>query len=302
MKKIAIIVLNYNGRENTLDCLSSLQKLKKPNRVKVKIVLVDNNSSDNSVAVIKKKYSSVEVIENSKNLGFAEGNNIGLRWAYQKGYTYFLLLNNDTFVKDDLLSLLVAFAEKRENCLVSPKIYFASGYEFYKDRYSKGEQGKVIWYAGGKIDWQNVYSAHKGVDEVDKGQFNKIKETEFATGCCVFLGRKILEQVGFFDSRYFLYWEDVDLSLRARKKGFKVFYYPKGVVWHKNAGSSASGSKLHDYYLTRNRLLFGMKYACFKTKLALLKEALRFLFKGRQGQKLGSRDFFLFKFGKRAYA
>ena len=115
----------------------------------------------------------------------------------------------------------------------------------------------------------------------------------------IFAKKKVFEKIGLFDKKYFLYWEDVDLSQRAKRSGFKILYVPQGKLWHKNAGSSGSGSSFHDYYLTRNRLFFGMKFALPKTKLSLLKEGFIFLLKGRKGQKEGVRDFLLFHWGEK---
>src|SRR3989304_5188327 len=132
---------------------------------------------------------------------------------------------------------------------VVPKIYFEKGYEFHKDRYKESDKGKVIWYAGGKMDWENVYTKHKGVDEVDNGQFDRIEEVDFATGCALFTSAQVISEMKGFDNRYFLYFEDSDLSQRLKKAGYKILFYPKAILWHKNAGSTGgSGSSLQDYF------------------------------------------------------
>ncbi len=102
--------------------------------------------------------------------------------------------------------------------MVGGKIYFEKGYEFFKDKYKDDQRGKVIWYAGGKIDWNNVYGVARGVDEVDKGQFERVEDTDFATGTCMLLSRKALREVGMFNERYFMYYEDTELSVRMKKK------------------------------------------------------------------------------------
>ena len=114
----------------------------------------------------------------------------------------------------------------------------------------------------------------------------------------MFLTKEVLEKVGLFDEKYFMYYEDTDLSLRIRKAGFKVLYVPTGIVWHKIAQSSGIGSDLNDYYITRNRLLFGVKYAKLRTKLALFKESIRFLINGRKWQKRAVIDYFIGNFEK----
>ncbi|GAG55887.1 unnamed protein product, partial [marine sediment metagenome] len=156
----------------------------------------------------------------------------------------------------------------------------------------------VIWYAGSRMDWENVLASHRGVDEVDIGRYQRMEETDFATGCCMLVKREVFEKIGLFDKKYFLYWEDNDFSQRAKKAGFKVYFAPEAVIWHKNAGSSKSGSFLHDYYLTRNRLLFAFKYASLRAKIALIKESIIKLFKGRKWEKKGIIDFYLGRFGK----
>lgn len=266
MEKIAIIILNWNGKENTLDCLKSIDKSQK-------ILVVDNNSTDDSVEIIKKEFPEVKIIQNPQNYGFAKGNNIGIKKALSDGAEYVFILNNDTVLeKNCLKNLLEAVKKYQEYSIFAPKIYFEKNYEFHKDRYSDNEKGRVIWYAGGIIDWKNVYGKHRGVDEVDCGQFDKFESTEYATGAAMFVKKEVFEKIGLLDEKYFMYYEDTDFCIRAKKAGFKILFVPNAVVYHKNAGSSSSGSHLQDYYITRNRLMFGIKYAKLKTKLVLIRE------------------------------
>src|SRR3990167_9534239 len=269
--KIAIIVLNYKGLEDTLSCLDSLRRIKR-NNFNIEIIVVDNGSGDGSKEALS-NFRDIRLIALEKNLGYSGGNNVGIKEAIKRNSNYLLILNNDTLVDPNLLTELVNAAKKGD--IISPKIYFAKGFEFHKSRYKKADLGKVIWYAGGEIDWQNVIGKHIGVDEVDKGQYSASIETGFATGACMFVKREVFEKVGFFDEKYFLYLEDIDLCQRAKRAGFKITFEPKAIIWHKNASSSGgSGSKLQDYYITRNRLLFAFKYANFKTKLALLRQMI----------------------------
>lgn len=300
--KVSIVILNWNRPSDTLECLKSVKRLRIAD-YSLNIILVDNGSTDNSVKKIKSyiqntKYN-IRILVNDQNLGFAEGNNVGIRHAIKNGANYILVLNNDTVVDKDLIIELIKAAKKYPKAgAFSPKIYFAKGHEFHKDRYKESELGKVIWYAGGDIDWNNVYGKTRGVDEVDKGQFDKTGETDFVTGTCTLLRRKTLEDTGFFDKKYFMYYEDTDLSQRMKKKGWKILYVPKAKLWHKVAQSSGIGSNLNDYFITRSRLLFGLRYARLRTKLALVKESIKFLFIGRKWQKIGARDFYLGRFGK----
>ena len=207
-------------------------------------------------------------------------------------------MNNDLILQKDIVLKLVSFIDKNPKVgVASPKMYFAKGYEFHK-RYKDSELGRVIWYAGGDIDWNNVYGSNHGVDAVDTGQFDKVVDTDFATGCCMFVRKEVLKKVGLFDKRYFAYLEDADLSQKAKKAGYRVLYAPPAKLWHKVSQSSGIGSNLNDYFITRNRMIFGLSYASLRTKLALIRESLRLLAKGRKWQKIAIRDFYLGRFEK----
>lgn len=305
MTSVSIVILNWNRKKETIECLKSLTQLTATN-YQLTTVVVDNGSSDGSVEQIKNsKFKNkndgvkLKIIENKENLGFAGGNNVGIKYALDNGADFILLLNNDTIVDKNLIvQLIKAVNQHKDAGVLSPKIYFAPGFEFHKERYKKSEQGKVIWYAGGDIDWANVYGANHGVDEVDHGQYDKVAETDFATGAAMFLRREALKDVGLFDERYFMYLEDADLSMRLKRHGWKVLYAPSAHLWHKVAASSAIGSNLYDYFTTRNRLLFAMRYAGWRAKFALFRESIRFLFTARSWQKRGVIDFYLRRFGK----
>lgn len=309
--KIFVIILNWNNKDLTLECLQSLQKIKVPPKSQMFLLVVDNGSTDESVREIQKLKSKMEsdkskfkiiLIENKKNLGYAEGNNVGMRYALGKRADYLLVVNNDIKVDENFLVQLIEVAEKEKKTgLFSPKIFFASGYEFHKKRYQKEERGKVIWYAGGMIDWDNILSSHRGVDEVDKSQYDSGVETDYASGSCMLIKREVLEKIGLLDKKFFMYWEDADLSQRAKRVGWRVLYVPQAKIWHKVAASSAIGSSLNDYYLTRNRLLFGLRYARLRTRFALFRDSIKILLKGRVWEKIGVRDFYLMKFGKGSY-
>ncbi|PJE70369.1 glycosyltransferase family 2 protein [Candidatus Shapirobacteria bacterium CG10_big_fil_rev_8_21_14_0_10_48_15] len=276
MKKVFAVILHYRDKALTRQCLTSLQKVQKKN-FKLKTVVIDNDK---------------------KNLGFAAGNNVGIREAQKQGADYILLLNNDTTVAPDFLIKMLAAAQNNQAGIVAPKIYFAPGYEYHQTEYKPSEQGKVFWYAGGQIDWANVLCSHRGVDEVDHGQYDRQMATDFASGCCLLTKREVLDQVGLLDQRYFLYLEDVEFCQRVKKAGFKIIYQPQAEIWHYNASSSQVGGGLHDYFITRNRLLFGLAYAPWRAKLGLIKESARLLITGRPWQKAGVRDFYLKKFNQ----
>lgn len=297
MKKVFIVILNWNRKKDTIACLESVQKLLITN-YELLITVVDNGSTDGSLPALR-KLKDIILIENKKNLGFAEGNNIGMKYAMKNGADYVLVLNNDTELHSDLLVQLIKTAERHtDGGAFSPKIYFAKGFEYHKDKYKKTDLGKVIWAAGGKMDWNNVYGTNRGVDAVDRGQYDKVQEVGFASGACVLYRVEALKRVGLYDARYFMYLEDLELCQRMAKKGWKTYYVPKAVLWHKVAQSSGIGSSLNDYFITRNRLLFGMKYATLKARFALLREAFKFLVKGRLWQRTGVVDYIIGNFWK----
>lgn len=296
MKKVFVVVLHYKGKEFTRECLLSLKKIEAAN-FSIKVVVVDNNSPE-PIDNLKKEFKEIVFIKNRKNFGFAEGNNVGIRLALKEQADCVLILNNDTIVDKNLLIQLIAATESERVGIVAPKIYFAPGYEYHRARYKPNEQGKVFWYTGGKVDWRNILCSHRGVDEVDKGQYDKQIETDFVSGCTMLIKREVLEKIGLFDKRYFLYLEDVEFCQRAKKSGFKIIYQPKAKVWHFNAGSSQVGGPLHDYFITRNRLIFGMKYASWRTKFNLVRESFKLLITGRLWQKIAVKDYFFRKFGQ----
>ena len=318
MKKVFVVILHYKGKQLTRQCLLSLQKTKIGD-FSFEVIVVDNHSPE-PIGEFRKEFEKVIFLKNSQNLGFAEGNNVGIRKALQDGADYVFVVNNDTILDKNILIQLISaiggsaaggkvaslndkqsLLLRNKTAILGPKIYFAPGYEYHKERYEKNERGKVFWYAGGLIDWHNILTSHRGVDEVDKGQYNKQIETDYVSGCAMFVKREVFEKIGLFNKRYFLYLEDVEFCQRAKKAGFKVVYTPKAKLWHANAGSSAVGGSLQDYYLTRNRMLFGIRYAPWRTKLALFKESIGLLFTGRRWQKAGIRDFYLRKFSKGSY-
>jgi len=265
---------------------------------RVKVIVVDNGSTDKTGDAIAKEHPEVTVVSSNENLGFSGGNNVGIQKAFDLGSEYIWLLNNDTLVDKNALQLVDAFEDSKIGAAGS-KIYFAPGHEYHKERYKDDERGKVIWYAGGQIDWQNMIASHYGVDEVDRGQFNSILETQFITGCSFMTKKEIIERVGLLDEKFYLYLEDLDWCMRIQKAGYKTLYFPKSVVWHVNAGSTGKpGNPTQDYYLTRNRLLIGLRYASLRTKFALIKEATKELFGKNSNRKRAILDAFLGRLGK----
>lgn len=301
MQKVFISTINYNTKKETLECLASIQKLNRTG-IDLYVLVTDNGSEPFDIDEKEFRDINLSIVKPSENLGFSGGHNFGLKIILERGAQFVLILNNDTILDKNLLTELIApFRTDPKIGITVPKMYFAPGFESHKDRYKKNEVGKVFWYAGGRIDWKNVHPKHRGVDEVDNGQYDKKEETDFASGACLMIKRDALLKVGYFDDRYFMYFEDADWNMRARRSGFKALYVPKAVLWHLNAASSSSGSSLHDYFITRNRMLFGLTYAPFRVKISLIKESFKLFFKGREWQKKGIIDFYLGKFGKGSF-
>lgn len=302
MKKVFAIAINFNKEDITFAWLDSMQKIRTPSFT-LDIVIVDNASTTPFILNRERKKNNVHVIRNEDNTGFTGGNNIGMQYAMDHGAEYLLIINNDTIVDPNLVNNLLKVLDSDIKIgLVAPKIYFAKGYEFHKDRYKKEDLGKVFWYAGGYTDWANVKSIHRGVDEVDHGQYDTVEKIDFASGCCMLIKREVLKKVGFFDKRGFMYYEDAILCERIKRAGYELRYVPDAVLWHVNAASSGgSGNQLQDYFLTRNQMLFGMMFAPFRAKIALIRQSLRYLFTGRPKQKQAIKDFYLGRFGKGTY-
>ncbi len=304
--KVSIIILTTNALAMTKEQLLDVEKLDVKG-IDVECLIVDNGSKDGTEEAIKNyklpnmKY---KFLQSGANLGFAGGNNVGMKDAMKRGFDYILLLNNDLILPKDIVKKLTEYMESNpEVGVASPKMYFAKGYEFHKDRYKESEKGRVIWYAGGDIDRDNVYTVHRGVDEIDRGQYDETQETDVANGACMMIRREVIKTIGFLDSSFFLYWEDADFSERAKRAGYKTMYFPGTWMWHKvSASTGGSGSPTNDYFLTRNRFYYSMRYSPLRTKFAVLRDTFRLVFAGRTWQKWGAIDAFLGRKGMGQWA
>lgn len=278
MKKVAVVILNYKLKDQTLKCIESVNKSSYEN---IQIIVVDNASKDGLGEDVK-DFPDVEFIASSINTGYTGGNNLGVNKALSDGADYIFILNPDTEVEKDTISKLVKGLEKYSCGIAGPKIYFA--------------QSKKIWYAGGVFDKANVIGLHRGVDEEDSGQYDHPMETDFVSGAAILIKKEVFKKIGLFDERYFLYYEDSDFCFRAKDKSFKIMYIPDAVVSHANAQTTGLGSPLQDYYIIRNRMLFAAKFLPFRTRFALLREALKNL--GNPARRLALFDFLIGNFGK----
>jgi len=242
--KISIIILNYNNDKDTVECVNSVKMLDYPD---FEIILVDNGSSDGSYEKLKERFGNLMFIRNPKNLGFAEGNNVGIRQALANSADYVLVLNNDTIIDKNFLNEMLAASKRHPKALIfGPKIYFA-------------DDQKKLWYAGGKINRLTGLPYHIGENKMDNGQYDNEREVEFVTGCAMFIKTELFDSIGFFDPDYFCFCEDADLCFRARKRGTRLVYVPSSILWHKIASTIGRYSPFYLYYRTRNPLIYVMK-------------------------------------------
>lgn len=293
--RVSIIILNWNGWRDTIECLESLYRIDYPN---YDVIVVDNGSHDDSIQKIKEYakgkiefnskffeynpnnkpvkvfevneneakqgkfnrplYEKFDVdrrmilIKNKKNYGFTGGNNIGMKFALSVlNPDYVLLLNNDTVVEKDFLKELVKVAESDEKIgIVGPKIYY----------YDYNGKSNVIDFAGAYLILWRCGEKRHCFRKVDKGQCDKILEVDKVEGSCMLIKSEITTNVGLFDEKFFAYWEEVDLCVRAKKEGYKLVYVPKAKIWHKIASSSGGVlSVFYVYHMTRNRFWFLIK-------------------------------------------
>ena len=236
--KVFVIVLNYNNKETLLACLKSVYQSDYQN---FEVVVVDNNSTDGSFELAKQNFSNAHFIKSPQNLGFGMGNNLGIRFALEKFASYIMLLNSDAYLQKTTLSRLVVEAEKKEvSGLVSPVI-------------KKPDQ--EIWFAGGKIDWIHMKTKHLFKPKQQEESY----ESEYLTGCALLVKKSVFEKIGLFDEKFFLYYEDADFSLRAKKAGFFLLVLPSAVAIHDEKSEQLKGQKI--YWLVLSGLIFFQKNA-----------------------------------------
>lgn len=233
LPKVFVIVLNYNGKNCISKCLNSIYQSDYPN---FEVIVVDNASNDGSFEEIRQKFQTTNLIRNNANLGFAAGNNVGIRYALEKFADYVFLLNNDATVERGTLSEIVNQAEKSHLPISSPLIY---------------KNGK-IWFEGGKIIWSRMRAIHSKI-KASKEPF----ACEYVTGCAMLIHKQVFKTIGLFDEKFFLYYEDADFCFRAKQQGFKSYIIPSGKVSHEEASESENGAKL--YWLVLSGLIFFQK-------------------------------------------
>lgn len=244
--RVNIILLNWNGLKDTLECLESLQKIDYDN---YEIIIVDNNSSGADVKTIRERFGDYikQIIVNKSNLGFSGGNNVAIDLAIESDADVVLLLNNDTIVERDFLSRLVMASKDHPDAgILTPMI------NYYDNK-------AVIWSAGGEISKIKASGFSFGYNNKDKF-YRKNYYCTFASGCCMYIKKEVFTKIGLFDEKYFLYLEDTDFCYRTNKAGFKILYVGRSTIYHKvQSTTSRENTLLPIYYSLRNRLYFAKK-------------------------------------------
>lgn len=278
MPAVAMNILNFNSLRDTCDCLDSVRNINYP---RCEVWVVDNGSSGDDAAVLEKRYGKwIKLIKNKTNDGFAGGNNLVLRELIKSdSFNYFLLLNNDTTVKPDLVSELVKIAESDPRIgLVGPKTY-ASGLNNIL---------QTVWFT---VDMYTGRARLTGLMSPDLGQYDTTLPVDFIQGSCMLIKNDLVKQIGLLDEDYFCYWEDTDYCFRARKAGYRVFFAHRAVIFHRNKISTRLKpwyrtifnnkrdvlNELETYLVTRNKFRFMKKngtrfqFTCFVLYFTLVR-------------------------------
>jgi GT2 family glycosyltransferase len=242
------VVLAWNQVTVTLECLESLSKSHYP---ALRIVVVDNGSTDLTHEIVSKNYPDIEVIRLVHNVGLARGYNHGIEYALNKAADYVIAMNNDTVVAPEMVAELVKAIQNHPRAgMVSPKIY-----HFFGDR-------TRLWCAGAK--WQNFPPRIKliGSNAPDGAEFQHEFTLPYVTSCCILMSREALEKVGFFDTGYYFYYDDWDLSERYRAAGFEIWFVPAAHIWHKVSVSTQKTNKPKKWWFVmgRSSVRFYLKY------------------------------------------
>jgi GT2 family glycosyltransferase len=248
LPSVAVVVLNWNGTDDTLECLRSLVGVDYP---RCEIVVVDNGSQPSPRQCIIGQFPAVSYVETGLNLGYAGGNNVGIRYALQRGHDYVFVLNNDTTVDPHFLRLAVGVAESDPHIAVVGIKILAF------------EDPSRVWVAYGSLTYRKGLVHLYGYYEPNDGRFDTQRDVEWVPGTALLMRRAALEQIGLFDENFFAYHEDVDWCTNAREQGWRVVYAPGAQILHK--GHRSSGGKGYvtprQYLAGRNMVLFVRKHA-----------------------------------------
>jgi GT2 family glycosyltransferase len=258
--RVAVVILSWNGLEDTLDCLSSLERV---DYDELSVIVVDNGSTDGTAEAVRREHPDAELIRSERNLGFSAGNNLGLERALADGAEYVFLLNNDTLVDPGFLTTLVDEARRRPDAgALCPLVLYA-------------DPPDVIWYAGARFDPRRGHNGKQtGYGERDSGRFREVEEVERATGAAMLVPRAVLEEVGLLDESLYFFVEDVDWSLRMRANGLRLYLVPKARIRHRvSRGSGGENTPNLAYYGMRNTLEVCHRHGPHEGPAALRRDA-----------------------------
>ena len=251
---VGIVMVNWNRADDTLACLESIRRMDYRN---LHVTLIDNGSTDASPEVLG-RIPDIDFVPAGENLGIARANNIGIRRALDAGAAYILLLNNDTVVQREMLTRLV------RACRRDPRVGIVGPAMYYYD------QPTTLWFAGGRILRWRGDTAHVGMHEPDHGQYAGTRETDYITSCALLARREVFDEVGLIDPAYFIYFDETDLCVRARRAGWKILFVPEARLWHRISSTMGSGSARYWHHYTRSRLIFIRKHASPAEKASAL--------------------------------
>lgn len=243
---VYIIVLNWNGWRDTVECVASVSKITYSN---YKTLIVDNGSTNDSVKILSEKFPNIEILQNGKNLGYAGGNNRGIERAIAEGAEYVFILNNDTVVDRDFLNPLVEIMEKDK------QIGITGGTVYYYDR------PNVIHNMGGCVSLYTGNAHAFGLNTVDSGQFDSAKEIPQVCGAAMLIRTSVLRDIGSFNEKLFAYFDEPDICLRTRRAGYKITFTPGSKIYHKIGRDSSQDPTLCNFYGLRNRIWIERMYA-----------------------------------------
>lgn len=247
-EKISVILVNYNGKAYNDKCIRSI--LQSTVKDKLQIVVVDNDSTDDSLNDLKttwEKNQQIHIIKLDQNYGFSKANNEGIKWSIANGIYRFLLLNNDTEIEPDTIEKMLEIQQSTGGIVV-PKVLYA-------------DRPDIIWCAGGEFSAIIRKPKQRGLNQTDVGQFDENCQCEFANGCCLLLSKEVVDKIGLLEEGFFLYYEDTEYSLRAGRKAVSITYCAAAKVYHKVNGSTEGNEKpANAYYITRNWLWCNQMY------------------------------------------
>lgn len=259
--RVVIVLLNWNGRDDTLACLASLRDVVDDD---VSVLVVDNGSTDDSVAAIRAAHPDVELIETGANLGYAGGNNVGIRHAVAAGAEFVLVLNNDTTCAPDVVTRLLEAASRHPRAgMFCPRILYM-------------HEPERVWFDGARWKSDALTFGFPGKDRLESELPADDHETDYACGAALFVRAEVVRQVGAFDERFFLVWEESDWCYRARKAGWSSMVVPAAKVWHKVGASFGSeASPLRTYFSARNKLVWLQRHGTAAERLRAVAAAAR---------------------------